>query len=234
MRRVLKRETLLRQKIENLMKIYGSILNMKNKSNLFLVKMFATLLVLNMNTLLTFSQKSNFSTFTAEQTYVYEDANIKITFQTNEVEFSKADTLVMKADIKNVSSTCLYFFTKHSVEFLGDESDKDRIFIEFGNRFGSGITYLVDMISLKPHATFQINEKISVQEIISKSSHSFIRLGLGLGYLSNLNEVLELVEKYPKYYLKFKNDDIVIESPLIEMFLKRNEYASLWIKINRE
>ncbi len=118
--------------------------------------MLITFLVINMSYLSTFSQKTNSSPINAEQTYVYEDDNVKIKFLTNKVEFSLVDTLVMKADIKNVSSTCIYFFNNHSIEFLGDESNKDRIIIDFGSRIGSGITYLLYMVSIKPHETYHI------------------------------------------------------------------------------
>jgi hypothetical protein len=197
-----------------------------NKVIIF-IKLFLFIFIINI-----IAQENNNSNLIQRQMYIYQDYYISYSFITDKIKYHKNDSLSLNLDIKNISNQNIYLFEKYH---LLRKPDKTGIIIDFGGSFSSNIEFEIDMQELRPDSSFRIFKNISISELINDSFKGYINFIFDLGYVANVDTILEFV-KENKFddKIQINKNSITINSFLIEVFLIRIDYGNLWIFINKD
>jgi len=175
-----------------------------------------------------YSQQDKSMLINGKQSYTYQNEIVKILFTSNSY-VDNFDTLVIRLEITNISKEKLYLFNEPIIKFIERNKLKDVIQIYFGGDFTQNIEYLVSMRPLIPDSTLKFNFRYSKDELNFQKVENLVQIAFDLGILTNMDEIKKFVFENNNLSIKIENEELLISSTLLEIFLKKFDLASLFI-----
>ena len=136
---------------------------------------------------------------------------------------------MIRLEITNISKEKLYLFNEPIIKFIERNKLKDVIQIYFGGDFTQNIEYLVSMRPLIPDSTLKFNFRYSKDELNFQKVENLVQIAFDLGILTNMDEIKKFVFENNNLSIKIENEELLISSTLLEIFLKKFDLASLFI-----